>query len=307
MQRLAVVVSFMLLLFTAAASAQFTDWSAPTKVPGYVNSNAPETCVAVSKDGLSLYFARFASTTGYDLYVSNRSGVEDSWGWPTLVPNVNTNSNEFCPALSLDEHQLYFASARPGGCGDGFPDIYVSRRHDRRDDLGWQAPENLGCESNGGVNSPRADQAPTFFEDESGTVVMYFSSNRVVSQGSDIYQSRMLGDGTFGPATPVTELNTAPFNEIGTAVRRDGLEIIVDSTRPGGLGGRDLWVATRESTADHWSPLVNLTLLNSAGADGGRLSMSFDGRALYFTSDRSGPPNTDIYVTTRERLHGKKP
>jgi hypothetical protein len=32
--------------------------------------------------------------------------------------------------------------------------------------------------------------------------------------------------------------------------------------------------------------------------------MSFDGRTLYFASDREVPGDTDIYVTTRERLHG---
>jgi hypothetical protein len=237
------------LVFPDTSLAQFTPWSAPVKVEGAVNTSAPETCTSVSKDGLSLYFARFSSATGYDLYVSQRDTVEEPWGVPWLISSINSGANDFCPALSLDEHRLYFASARPGGCGDGFTDIYVSRRHDRQDDFGWGPPENLGCE----LNSPRADQAPSFFEDESGAVVMYFASNRVTSQGFDIYESRQREDDTFGPATPVSELNLATFNEIGTAIRRDGLEIILDSTRPGGLGGRDLWVATRGSTTDPWS------------------------------------------------------
>jgi hypothetical protein len=293
------------LVFPVTSLAQFTPWSAPVKVEGQINSNAPETCVAVSKDHLSLYFARFSSSSGfggYDLYVSERDTVEEPWGVPYLVPYVNSSSNDFCPALSLDEHRLYFASVRPdGNCGTG-TDIYVSRRHDRRDDFGWEPPENLGCE----LNSSRNDQAPSIFEDESGAVLMYFATNREPSQGFDIYQSRQRHDDTFGPATPVSELNAATFNEIGTAIRRDGLEIIVDSTRPGGRGGRDLWVATRESTRNPWSPLVNLTWLSSGTYDGGRMSMSFDGRALYFTSDRATPGSPDIYVTTRERLRGPK-
>jgi hypothetical protein len=290
------------LVVPVTSFAQFTPWSAPEKVEGEINSIAAETCVSVSKDRLSLYFARFSSLlTGYDLYVSQRDTVEESWGVPYHLL-VNSNSNDFCPALSLDEHRLYFASARSeGNCGSG-TDIYVSRRHDRRDDFGWGPPENLGCE----LNSSRNDQAPSFFEDESGAVLMYFATNRVLSQGFDIYQSRQREDDTFGPATPVSELNVATFNEIGTAIRRDGLEIIVDSTRPGGRGGRDLWVATRESTRTPWSPLVNLTWLNSETYDGGRMSMSFDGRALYFTSDRATPGSSDIYVTTRERLRGSK-
>jgi Tol biopolymer transport system component len=293
------------LVFPVTSLAQFTPWSAPVKVEGEINSNAPETCVAVSKDHLTLYFARSSSSSGlggFDLYFSKRDTLAEPWGTPSPVPHINSSSNDFCPALSLDEHRLYFASVRPdGNCGIG-TDIYVSRRHDRRNDLGWGPPENLGCE----LNSPGSDQAPSFFEDESGAVLMYFATNREPSQGFDIYQSRQQEDDTFGPATPVSELNVATFNEIGTAIRRDGLEIIVDSTRPGGLGGRDLWGATRESTRDPWSPLVNLRWLNSGTYDGGRMSMSFDGRALYFTSDRATPGSSDIYVTTRERLRGRK-
>jgi ABC-type antimicrobial peptide transport system permease subunit len=45
-------------------------------------------------------------------------------------------------------------------------------------------------------------------------------------------------------------------------------------------------------------------ILNSPAADGARMSYSFDGRMLYFMSTRSGG-NSDIYVATRERLHGK--
>jgi hypothetical protein len=288
------------LAFPVTSLAQFTPWSAPEKVEGEINSTAFETCVSVSKDHLSLYFARYSSSSGYDLYVSQRDTIKEPWGVPSPVL-VNSSSNDFCPALSLDEHRLYFASARPdGNCGSGTTDIYVSRRHDRRDDFGWGPPENLGCE----LNSARSDQAPSLFEDESGAVLMYFATNREPSQGFDIYQSRQRKDDTFGPAAPVSELNVATFNEIGTAIRRDGLEIIVDSTRPGGLGSRDLWVATRESTRASWSPLVNLTWLNSQTYDGGRMSMSFDGRALYFTSDRATPGSPDIYVTTRERRRG---
>src|SRR5262249_40918237 len=158
---------------------QHIDWSAPAKVAGLVNTTAAETCVSLSKNGLSLYFARLSPSTGYDVYVSKRAKLEEPWPLPVMVPNINSDSNEFCPALAPDEHYLYFASNRSGGCGDGFTDIYVAWRPDRRDDLGWQPPTNLGCESDGYVNSARGDQAPSFFEDDTGTLVMYFASNRV--------------------------------------------------------------------------------------------------------------------------------
>jgi Tol biopolymer transport system component len=294
----------VVLLFAAPAVAQFTDWSAPVNLGPPVNTGGFENCVSISKNGLSMYFARLAQTS-YDLYVSKRASVAEPWGLPLLVPQVNHDiGHETCPALSLDEHRLYFASDRPGGCGG--QDIWVSRRHDRRDDFGWEAPVNLGCDSQGYVNSSGNDFLPGLFEDDTGTVVMYFTSNRLGSLLTDIYQSHMRDDDTFGPATPIQELNS-PYHDRGASIRRDGLELVFDSTRPGGKGLRDIYVSTRESLKDPWSAPVNIMLLNSPSNDGYRMSFSFDGLMLYFSSDRPGGyGNPDIYVTTRQRLHGKK-
>lgn len=89
------------------------------------------------------------------------------------------------PALSLDEHRLYFATERPGGCGG--EDIWVSYRRDRRDDLGWEPPVHLACEADGGPNSASRDLTPALFEDEAGQVLMYFSSNRTGSTSTPTF------------------------------------------------------------------------------------------------------------------------
>ena len=301
MKRVAVCVVLMLGLLAVASAQQFTQWSAPVNMGPVVNSQWNDTCVSVSKNGLSLYYATYrpapVGVGGLDLFVSKRATVNDPWGPPQLVPNVNSTVQESCPALSLDEHRLYFASARPGGCGG--LDIYVSRRRDRTDDFGWQAPVNLGCI----VNSPFLDGCETLFEDETGTVVMYFGSLRPCGPGSyDIYASRMKDDDTFGPAELVAELSGLDEDSC-PAVRRDGLEVIFYSTRSGGLGNADLWTATRASTKDPWSVPVNLTGLNSSAYDGGKMSFSFDGRQLYFRSNRAGGYGYgDLYVATREKL-----
>ena len=75
--------------------------------------------------------------------------------------------------------------------------------------------------------------------------------------------------------------------------------------RPGGVGGQDLWVATRATTADPWSTPVNLgPTVNSTAFDGAP-ALSFDGTTLYFFSARPGGFGAnDLYVTTRTRLGG---
>jgi hypothetical protein len=106
------------------------------------------------------------------LWVSSRAGTDDPWGLPeNLGATVNTAANEFGPTLTLDGHTLFFASNRPGVGGQ---DLWVCRRHNKRDDLGWQAPVNLGS-----VNTTASEIAVAHFEDDvTGVTTLYFASNR---------------------------------------------------------------------------------------------------------------------------------
>jgi hypothetical protein len=313
--KLAAVLVALLGVFPDAPRPEFTDWSPPVNLGPVVNSPALDSCVAISKNGLSLFFSsnrQSPGTTNRDLYVSQRESVEAPWELPQPLTMLNTPVWDSCPALSLDEHRLYFTSPRLGTCG-GY-DIWVSRRQDRRDDFGWEPPVNLGCVPDG-PNSTANEMAPTLFEDESGRMVMYFASNRS-SKMQHLYQAVMGDDDTFGPATPITELNSPdPFGDVGITVRRDGLEVIFLSNRPGGGGSGavglfDFWSATRDSTAEPWSPPVFVRSLGAPAWALGRIALSFDGSELYFASYRQpstgGTDLPDIWVARREKLAGKR-
>jgi len=317
------LVCTMWLLASASASSDYGDdgpkfgpWSAPVNLGPPVNTPFAEMNPFISKDGLSLYFACFncpGNVGGSDIWVSQRASVNDVWGTPqNLGPNINTSAGEGGPALSSDGHSLYFVSNRPGGFGGN--DIYVSRRHNKRDDFGWQPAVNLGD----GVNSAADEGGPAFFEDdETGAVTLYFNSSRPGGLGdSDIYISTLNEVNeheAFGPAVLVAELSS-PFADQAPAIRRDSLEIFLTSNRPGsippppGLPSHtfDLWVATRARTSDPWSTPVNVEpVVNSAFIDGGP-ALSFDGTELYFHSPfrpgNVGGPMFDIWVTTRTKL-----
>ncbi len=294
------------LLVPVAATGQYTDWSEPVNLGAPVNTNALESCVTVSKDGLTLIFSstrQYLPTingTDRDLYVSKRESTEANWGDPQPLSILNAvGFFDSCPSLSLDEHRLYFTSNRPG-CGG--VDLWVSRRQDRGDDFGWETPVNLGCEGDGYLNTGGGDQMESFFEDEKGRVIMYFT--RVTAAGQDIYQSVLRSDDTFGPATKVAELSSSGTDQ-GPVVRRDGLEVIFLSNR-GGLSTLHFWTATRDSTEDPWSEPVQVPVLG--GVSQGRISLSFDGRELYFTSWREGSIELrpDLWVATREFQRRKK-
>jgi hypothetical protein len=157
------------------------------------------------------------------------------------------------------------------------------------------------------VNSALDEASPFPLAEPGSGPVLYFSSTRPgLGTGGDLYRSESHG-GTFGPARLVPGLNSAA-DDAQPNLRRDGLEIFFYSTRPGagGLGGPDIYSATRASTSAPWSTPVNLgSHVNSAAGDT-RPSLSWDGTHLYFGSTRAASEagSSDIYVSTRERLAG---
>ena len=285
-----------------AAPPEYSDWSTPVNLGPTVNSPFSDQGPAVSKDGLSLYFGsnRTGGSGDFDIWVSQRPTIDSPWGQPVNLTMINTAAIENVPALSRDEHWLFFNSDRPGGFGSG--DLWASFRFHTHDDFDWQPPINLGP----GVNSAFFDGGATYFEnDDVGIGLLYFGSNRPGGPGGiDIYVSAQLPDGSFGPASLVTELSS-PQNDQRPAVRFYGLELFLFSDRVGTLGGNDLWVATRETVADAWSAPVNLgpTINGTSGEAQGYLASGRE--TLFFVSGRPGGVGSqDLYMTTRTKITG---
>jgi hypothetical protein len=287
--------------FTASPGAQkYSDWSEPINLGPNVNSTSMDRGPAISKDGLSLYFASnrpggFGDGTE-DIYVSQRETRDSEWGPAVnLGPIVNTAANEQVPALSRDGHLLFFTSNRMPG-GFGLPDIWVSRREHTHDDFAWQPAENLGP----GVNSPGQEEGPSYFEnDETGGPQLYFSGGMSRPGGPGIFVSEQAADGSFGPAVLVLA-----FSSQRPSIRHDGLEIFLTSGRPGSIFP-DLWVATRETVFDAWSAPMNLgSPLNTELVDV-QAYISSDRETLFFASNRPGGGPTDLYMSTRTKPSGK--
>jgi Tol biopolymer transport system component len=288
----------------------FSPWTKPKNLGEVVNSTSNEYHPAISNDGRSLYISsdRAGSFGNNDIWVSQRANLDAPWGRPMhLGPNINTPFNEFAPAFSSDGHWLFFSRATSAGSND--PAIWSSYRRDIDDDFAWEKAVKLAGE----INQPDFDQnAPTFFHDEeTGITTIYFNSFKrpdglLAGLGDyDIYASTRRADGAFGPGVLVKEL-CSKKRDTRTAIRRDGLEMIIGSNRDGGGGQIDLWASTRATTLDLWSTPVNLGDTVNSGADDGGPALSADGTALYFYSTRTGGfGGRDLYVTTRTRLVGE--
>ena len=281
--------------FTASSGPQkYSDWSTPINLGPNVNSTAMDRGPAVSKDGLSLYFAsnRMVGERygGEDIYVSQRETRDDEWGPAVnLGPIINTTANEQVPAFSRDGHLMFFASSRAGGAFPGI-NIWVSRRANTHDDFAWQPAEDLGP----GVNSAGQEEGPSYFEnDETGAPQLYFSGATNRPDGPGIFVSEQQADGWFGPAVKILELSGLG-NTQRPSIRHDGLEIFLTNSQ-------DIWVATRKTVFDAWSAPMSLgSPLNSEVVDV-QSYIASDRETLFFASNRLDGGPTDIYMSTRTK------
>jgi WD40-like Beta Propeller Repeat len=324
-----------LLLCSAAHAQQFASWSEPVNLGPVVNSAYNDQHATLSKDGLTLIFSSDRPGDAdvgfgqgeFDLWVSQRSCTDTGdpsceWSTPrNLGPTVNSAFRELAPNLSTDGHWLFFHSKRPGGCeGTAVPgaDLYASHRRSKFDPFAWEPPIHLGCT----LNTPADEAGPNLFEDDT-TGLSYFYFTRCNTSVApdytpctdaqqdrfDIYVSTCAADldscnreQLWTAAQLVPELSS-PVRDTRTAIRRrDGLEMIVSTNRAGGIGSSDLWVSTRASTMDPWSPPEDLGFPADSNAFDGSPALSWDGQTLIFHSLRpGGSGNADLYVSTRAK------
>src|SRR3989475_11274725 len=131
----------------AEEQPQYGSWSAPVNLGPVINTAANEQHPAISKDGLSLYISsdHQGGFDGTDIWVLQRACTDAddaACAWQTtanLGSNINSAGNDLAPTFTPDGHQLYFHSTGRGGCG--LADIFLGRRHDKRDDFGWERSE----------------------------------------------------------------------------------------------------------------------------------------------------------------------
>ncbi len=275
-----------------------SEWSAPVNLGAGINTSFSEAAPAISQDGLTLYFV--SNRPGVppdafgdnDLYVARRESVDLPWDWPVnLGAKINTAAFEGGPALSRNEHHLFFNRTTA--------EIWVSYRKNVHHDLGdrgWQVPVPLGP----GVNTSDPGGNPNYFENRKrGLPQLFFTRVLPGNPLSDIYVAD-----AFGAAVPVNELNSTGTDG-RPSITADGLEIFFHSNRTGSAGN-DMYSSVRKSVLEPWSEPKTLgTVVNSAATDflG---AISSDGETLFFTSTRDGGfGSNDIYMTTR-RKYGRR-
>jgi len=187
---------------------------------------------------------------GNDLYVSRRSNKHDDFGWqePVNLSSVNSPQNDNAATYFEDEEtgiiSLYITTNRPGGPVGSAPDavhIWVSTMGDD----GSFGPPVLVPE----LSSRFTDNTTDIRRDG---LEFFLVSTRPSPDGQtglpEIWVSTR--DSTFDPwSTPVNlgpTVNYPGYTTGRPSLSSDGTTLYLYSDRPGGFGGRDLYVTTRQ-------------------------------------------------------------
>lgn len=213
------------------------------------------------------------------------------------MKDVNSRDSDFGPAFGRDDNGLvWFTSSRDdargnkehGATGQSFTDIFETRLDKKGK---WSTPvpvDFLNTEFEDGTPSFSSDYTEVYFtrceagkRESKGCVLMY--SNREGTRWSDPQKIDLLAD-TLVAAHP--------------ALSPDGQTLYFVSDMPGGLGGKDLYRATRTSPGSPWSRPENLgTDINTRGNELFPFVQA-DG-TLYFSSDgHIGMGGLDIFKAT---------
>lgn len=146
------------------------------------------------------------------------------------------------------------------------------------------------------LNSPSAETTPELIDD----LDIVFASNRAGGVGGqDIYLAGRATTGDdFGAPELVPSLSTSASESPGN-LTEDGLQMVITSSRPGGKGRDDLYIATRPNVDADFEPAVNLAKINTSGDDEAGF-FADGGRTLYYSVDLGA--ETHIFVAHRATL-----
>ncbi len=226
-------------------------YSKANLIKGDINNEPYKGAVTVSSDGDFLIFAgNFRSGFGnFDLYISY--ATPQGWSEPeNLGPNINTEYWESSPALSPDNHVLYFSSNRPNGIGG--KDLYYCIR---------EANGKFGTAKNMGpfINSIGDETAPYIHADNQ---TFYFTSDGLEGYGgTDIFICRKDSLGLWGkPENLGYPINTIE-NEGSICISSNGTTAYYASDRSDTRGGLDIYSFTiREDIRPHKTVFIKGTV-----------------------------------------------
>ncbi|MFO0321978.1 MAG: hypothetical protein ACK504_06095 [Bacteroidota bacterium] len=171
---------------------------------------------------------------------------------------LNTDDHEYVPVISSDEAVIIYTYVGKNSTGgklnddlkpdklDGtfHEDIFISKRIN-------DSTFSKGKSISSSINTNGHDASIALSPD--GTTLFTYAST--TKDNGDIYVSTYKGEDWSTPEKLNENINTKEW-EGSCSITSDGRHLYFASDRPGGLGGRDLYVS--EKINNEWGPAVNL-------------------------------------------------
>lgn len=212
---------------------------------------------------------------------------------------INSEFEDYAPVLNEKEDEIIFTSRRPEGnlnqnvADDNKPyeDIFIATKSNGV----WGNAVNIA----GGVNTPFHDSNLALSADGKTLYILKDDG------GGDIYYCSRAADGTWGAPVPLPGIINSTFEEKSISISKDGKTLYFSSNRPGGLGGVDLYKATKNASGE-WSNVKNLgPQINTAYDEEGPF-ISYDLVTLYFSSmGHKNMGGYDIFKATYNEVEDK--
>ncbi len=266
-------------LYVSQRATVSDPWGDPKTLGPTMNSPGYDHLPFITPDGHTMIFTsdRPGGLGFNDLYSSFRRNAADDFGWeaPALIAELSTSSDEYGPWGFVDPATgrlvVYFASNRSGGLG-GY-DIYASAL---QADGKFSAPAGVAE-----LNTAASDAMPTI---RATGLELFLTSNRPGGLGSvDIWTATRTSTSQpwSAPVNLGPPVNTTAGEQRGGTFG-NGRDLYFFSGRTGGVGGTDLYRASRTRT----------TIIPVAGSATGA-----NGSVFRTSAQLSNPGETEISGT----------
>ncbi|MBP5556712.1 MAG: PD40 domain-containing protein [Bacteroidales bacterium] len=212
-----------------------------------------------------------------------------------MGPNVNSEYDEYLPAVTADEEEIIYTVRRPRDkktqCWTCITeeDFYGSVKKDGE----WQPRYKLPYPLNTGYNEGAHCISPD------GKYLFYTICNvKETGSGScDLYWAKRIGNRWSRPQNFGEPVNTK-YWESQPTIAPDGKTIYFLSKRPGGYGEMDIWKTEMIEEGVFTVPENLGPKINTERYEAGPF-IHADGKTLYFVSDgHPGMGGYDIFFTT---------
>ena len=226
------------------------------------------------------------STYGFALQYKQKSKINNYLFNPqNMGDSINSTALEYLPSLTVDGNKMIFNKRI-----NGDEDFYESDKINGA----WQKAKPIA----GKLNTNFNEGAQNISQD--GDWLIFTGCNYPEGLGScDLYISYKNKNGEWSEAENMGRIINTDAWETAPSLSPDKRDLYFSSTRPGGMGGSDIWVSHRTENG-RWQKPENLgPTINTVGDDGCPF-IHADNLTLYFNSNgHAGYGLSDLFVSRK--------